>query len=186
MSSAIVLAGASSIRPPRAESTIAFAVSRSPGPQPTSTGPLVSAVRRAARAAKRSADQRLAARPAPDRRTTSRSRGSTPQRPQKASTRASAAEARRAKLSRELAEGAARGREIEGRERPPPTPGVHRNDRVQNPVAREQRRLASLHDPGEAGARQPPAERRRDRQRVDDVTERRELHERDVHRKRST
>src|SRR5207253_324648 len=53
-------------------------------------------------------------------------------------------EARRAKLSRELAEGAARGREIEGRERPPPTPGVHRNDRVQNPVAREQRRLASL------------------------------------------
>src|SRR5438132_77485 len=95
-------------------------------------------------------------------------------------------EARRAKLSRELAEGAARGREIEGRERPPPTPGVHRNDRVQNPVAREQRRLASLHDPGEAGARQPPAERRRDRQRVDDVTERRELDERDVHRKRST
>ena len=94
MSSAIVLAGASSIRPPRAESTIAFAVSRSPGPQPTSTGPLVSAVRRAARAAKRSADQRLAARPAPGRRTTSRSRGSTPQRAKKASTRASAAESR--------------------------------------------------------------------------------------------
>src|SRR5207249_2005407 len=58
-------------------------------------------------------------------------------------------------------------------------------------AVREERAEALAAEPsGEAdperGARQPPAERRRDRQRVDDVTERRELHERDVHRKRST
>ena len=58
MSSSIVLAGASSIGPPRAESTIAFAVSCSPGPQLTSTAAPVSAVRRVARAMKRSAGRR--------------------------------------------------------------------------------------------------------------------------------
>ncbi len=85
------LAGASSARPSRAESTIAFAVSCSPGPHTTSTDAPVSAVRRAPRAAKRSAGQRLSALPAPGRRATSRSLGFTPDRTKNASARASAA-----------------------------------------------------------------------------------------------
>src|SRR5438034_499377 len=158
MSSSIVLAGASRVRPPPDDSTIAVAVSCSPGPHTTSTEPPASAVRDLARAAKRSTGQRLSARPAPGSRTTSRSRGFTPALMKNASTRASAAAAARGQLH-------ARG---------------------QDPGAPAQRRLAALHDPAQARAWEPRTERRGDRERVDDIAERGELDEHDVHAKRST
>ena len=95
-------------------------------------------------------------------------------------------EPRRTQIPRKLAETAARAREVHGRQRAAPAARVHGHDRVEDRVAREQRRLAPLDDPAEARVGQPRAKRCRDRERVDNVAERRKLHERDVHLNRST
>src|SRR5256886_8518 len=93
---------------------------------------------------------------------------------------------RRAKTARELAERAAGPDQVRRRARAAPAARVHIDDRVEDPVAPEQRRLAALHDPAQPRAWEPRTERRGDRERVDDIAERGELDEYDVHAKRST
>src|SRR2546422_6496948 len=58
-------------------------------------------------------------------------------------------EPRRTQIPRKLAETAARAREVHGRQRAAPAARVHGHDRVEDRVAREQRRLAPLDDRSE-------------------------------------
>src|SRR5262249_38802140 len=94
-------------------------------------------------------------------------------------------EARRAKLPA-YREDAARALAERGRRaRAPPAPGIDGDDAGEGRMAGEHRRPAPLDDPRDTRLRNARGQRGCHRQRVDDVTERGELDERDVHRKRS-
>jgi hypothetical protein len=70
-----------------------------------------------------------------------------------------------------------------------PAAGVHRDHAVQVGMPAEDGRLAPLHDPGDLRQRVRAADRARERERVDDVAQRGELDDGDLHRappKRST